>query len=128
MKVKISKWGNSLALRIPKQFTDELCLKAGSTVDLERRGSELAIEAAPRPAIPYYRLKDLLAQIEPGAEPPPFEDWGILPSEWPQDDWSDVAPSDEEWATHRREVEKRMADRRQGQRPKQDKGGDKRSR
>jgi hypothetical protein len=23
---------------------------------------------------------------------PTFEDWGILPSEWPAEDWSDIAP------------------------------------
>jgi antitoxin MazE len=97
MKVKVAKWGNSLGLRLPKQFADELGLKPGSTVDLEKDGSRLEIETAPRRKIPYYRLEDLLAQIKPGTVPPPFEDWGILASEWPQEDWSDIAPSDEEW-------------------------------
>jgi hypothetical protein len=27
---------------------------------------------------------------------PEFEDWGILPSEWPQEDWSDIAPKDDQ--------------------------------
>lgn len=97
MKVKIAKWGNSLGVRLPRQFVDQLGLKAGSSVELERDGSRLSLDTAPRRTIPYYRLEDLLAQIKPGSEPPPFEDWGILPSEWPQDDWSDIAPSDKEW-------------------------------
>lgn len=107
MKAKIAKWGNSLALRLPKQLVDELGLKPGSTVDLEKDGSRLAIETVPQRKIPYYRLEDLLAQIKPGTKPPPFEDWGILPSEWPQEDWSDIAPTDEEWEAEKKEVEKR---------------------
>lgn len=115
MKAKIAKWGNSLAVRLPKQFVDELGLKPGSTVDLEKDGSRLAIETAPQRKIPYYRLEDLLAQIKPGTQPPPYEDWGILPSEWPQDDWSDIAPTDEEWAAWKREAEKRIAEKRPAQ-------------
>ena len=104
MKIKIAKWGNSLALRLPKRYADELGLKPGSTVDLEKDGAKLAIDTAPRRKIPHYRLEDLLAQIKPGSVPP-YEDWGILPSEWPVEDWSDIAPSDEEWATWKKEAE-----------------------
>ena len=107
MKVKIAKWGNSLGVRLPKQFVDALSLKPGATVDLERDGSRLAIETIQARRIPHYRLADLLAQIPPGTEPPPFEDWGILPSEWPQEDWSDVAPTDAEWAAHVRDAKSR---------------------
>ena len=42
-------------------------------------------------------LEDLVAEARrlwPENEPP-FEDWGILPSEWPDEDWSDIAPRDE---------------------------------
>jgi antitoxin MazE len=97
MKLKVAKWGNSLAVRLPKKVADELGLQPGSIVDLEKQGSRLAIETAQPGKIPHYRLEDLLAQIKPGMIAPPFEDWGILPSEWPVEDWSDVAPSDDEW-------------------------------
>jgi antitoxin MazE len=107
MKVKIAKWGNSLGVRLPKQFVDALDLRPGTTVALERDGSRLAIETSPMRAIPRYRLEDLLAQVPAGTKQPPFEDWGILPSEWPQEDWSDVAPTDAEWAEHVREVKPR---------------------
>ncbi|MGV1014790.1 MAG: AbrB/MazE/SpoVT family DNA-binding domain-containing protein [Methyloceanibacter sp.] len=96
MKVKIAKWGNSLAVRLPKRLADELGLAPGKTVELEKQGSKLAIETAASPKIPYYRLEDLLAQIKPGTEVPPLVDWGpdvgaeILPDE----DWSDIAPTD----------------------------------
>lgn len=95
MKAKVAKWGNSLAVRLPKYLAEELGLTAGTMVDLEKRGATLSIEPAGR-KIPHYRLEDLLAQIKPGDKSPPFEDWGILPSEWPQEDWSDIAPTDEE--------------------------------
>jgi antitoxin MazE len=104
MKAKIAKWGNSLAVRVPKPYAEELGLKAGSTVDVQKNGTQLAIETALRPKIPHYRLEDLLAQIKPGAKPPPLEDWGILETEWPAEDWSDVAPTDEEWEAWKREA------------------------
>jgi antitoxin MazE len=92
MKIKVAKWGNSLAVRLPKGFADELGLRPGDVVDLSKKGSKLAIETAQGRKVPRYRLEDLLAQIKPGTTPPPYEDWGILESEWPQEDWSDVAP------------------------------------
>lgn len=115
MKAKIAKWGNSLAVRLPKQIVDELGLKQGLIVDLERVGSRLSLQTAQERKIPYYRLEDLLAQIKPGTKPPAFEDWGILPSEWPQEDWSDVAPTDEEWQAHKWDVEKKAAEKPQRQ-------------
>ena len=105
MRVRIAKWGHSLAVRLPKRYADELGLKPGTTVDLEKEGTRLAIETAPQRRIPHYRLEDLLAQIKPGTVPPPFEDWGILPSEWPVEDWSDVAPTEREWNTWKREAQ-----------------------
>ena len=111
MKVKVAKWGNSLAVRLPKRLADELGLAPGKTVDIEKEGSRLAIETVSRRRIPEYRLEDLLAQIEPG-NVPAFEDWGILPSEWPNEDWSDVAPTDAEWDVWKREAEEQRALRR----------------
>ena len=108
MKVKVAKWGNSLAVRLPKHLADELGLAAGKTGDLEKRGTKLSIETAVR-KIPQYRLEDLLAQIKPGDKPPPFEDWGILPSEWPVEDWSDIAPTDAEWEKWKKEAEVKRA-------------------
>jgi hypothetical protein len=87
-------------------------LVPGREVELQRDGTRLTIETEPARKIPRYLLEDLLAQIEPGQKPPPYEDWGILPSEWPQEDWSDVAPTDAEWETWKREAEKRGALRR----------------
>ena len=96
MKVKIAKWGNSLAVRLPKRLADELGLEHGKTVELLRQGSKLVVETATAPKIPHYRLEDLLAQIKPGDKPSPFEDWSAVEVPWPDEDWSDIAPSDEE--------------------------------
>src|SRR3989337_1918297 len=98
MKVKIAKWGNSLAVRLPKRLADELGLEPGKTVDLQKQGSTLTLAPAAEPKIPYYRLEDLLAKIKPGPEPPPLVDWGpdVGAEILPDDDWSDIAPTDEE--------------------------------
>ena len=97
MKVKVAKWGNSLAVRLPKRLADDLGLRPGAVVDLNQDGSRLAIETAPDRKIPRYRLEDLLAEMDRlGPEnQPKFEEWGILPSEWPEEDWSDIAPKDD---------------------------------
>jgi antitoxin MazE len=107
MKLKVAKWGNSLAVRLPKRYADELGLKAGSRIDLQKKGTKLAIETALQPKIPRYRLEDLLAQIKPGQKPPPFQDWSAVETPWPDDDWSDIAPTDEEWAAMKREAEEK---------------------
>ena len=43
MRVHIQKWGNSLAVRIPKQFSKALNIKAGSSVMLDTKDDSLLI-------------------------------------------------------------------------------------
>lgn len=62
MRVRVQKWGNSLALRIPKSFAAETDLESGSQVDLTLEGGRLIITPQPEPGI---RLQDLLAEITP---------------------------------------------------------------
>ena len=104
MKTKIAKWGNSVGVRFPKPLAEDLGLTPGREVELRQNGSQLTIETKSSRKIPRYRLEDLLAQIKPGQTPPPFEDWGILPTEWPAEDWSDVAPTDAEWEAWKKEA------------------------
>jgi len=110
MKVKIAKWGNSLAVRLPKKLAEDLDLAPGKTVELGKQGAKLTIEPV-APKIPYYRLEDLLAQIKPGTEPPPLVDWGpdvgaeILPDE----DWSDIAPAGEDMGIVRGEKKRKRS-------------------
>jgi antitoxin MazE len=111
MRVKLAKWGNSLAVRLPKHVADELVLAPGQSIDLHKEGTRLVIETVPNRKLPRYKLEDLVAQMKP-ADAPPYEDWGILSSEWPVEDWSDIAPSDDEWAAWKQEAEERGALRR----------------
>lgn len=60
MQTRVQRWGNSLALRIPKALADEAGLKDGSAVHLTLRDKQLVIEAlVQEPLI----LDNLLAQI-----------------------------------------------------------------
>ena len=62
MITKILKWGNSLGLRIPKSFAEEVQVSEGSTVDLVLRNGQLIIRVV---ECNDYHLDDLLSQITP---------------------------------------------------------------
>lgn len=96
MRAKISKWGNSLGVRLPKALAEETGLREGQVVELSVNGS--GFDVRPGAAVPRFTLEELIAEMDRlGPENrPPFEDWGILPSEWPDEDWSDIAPKDKE--------------------------------
>lgn len=60
MKLKVQKWGNSLALRIPKALAIEANVASGSTVDMSLSNGELKI----RPVEDQeYSLDELLSGI-----------------------------------------------------------------
>ena len=62
MKTRIQKWGNSLALRIPKPFAEESNLHEDSAVDVTVRSGKLVVVAV---AEPQLSLDDLVAKITP---------------------------------------------------------------
>ncbi len=43
METKISKWGNGLAIRIPKHLAESYKIGEGSRVDLESEGDKITI-------------------------------------------------------------------------------------
>jgi antitoxin MazE len=43
MQTKVQRWGNSLAVRIPKAFADDLGLAENSSVALSRRDRDLIL-------------------------------------------------------------------------------------
>lgn len=50
MKTRVQKWGNSLALRIPKSFADEAGLQVNAPVELSLIKGKLVIQpVAPLP-------------------------------------------------------------------------------
>ena len=60
METRIQKWGNSLALRIPQPFANQIGLEPNSPVELSLRGAELVIVPVKSPVL---KLDDLLAQV-----------------------------------------------------------------
>lgn len=61
MQTRIQKWGNSLALRIPKSFAVESHLDANTLVDVSMQDGKLVIT----PVEAEATLESLLAQITP---------------------------------------------------------------
>jgi antitoxin MazE len=62
MKLRIQKWGNSLALRIPKSFAAETKIEQNTEVDLIITDGKLVVSPV---IVPEWTLEDLLAGISP---------------------------------------------------------------
>ena len=60
MRTRIQKWGNSLALRIPKSFATEVGLQRETTVEVSLAEGKLVITPV---AKPQPTLKQLLAKV-----------------------------------------------------------------
>jgi antitoxin MazE len=60
MRVSVQKWGNSLALRIPKSFAIESKIAKGSSVDLSLVEGKIIVSLA---TSKQYKLKELLAGV-----------------------------------------------------------------
>jgi antitoxin MazE len=61
MRTRIHRWGNSLALRIPKAFAAEASLKEESVVDIKVVNGKLVVASV---ADPEVTLDKLLADVE----------------------------------------------------------------
>ncbi|MGI8542372.1 MAG: AbrB/MazE/SpoVT family DNA-binding domain-containing protein [Aridibacter sp.] len=59
MKVQVQKWGNSLALRIPKSFAVETDISNGSTVEITIENGQINL----RPVQKEETLEELLEGI-----------------------------------------------------------------
>lgn len=71
VRTHVSKWGNSLAVRIPKAFTADAGLEAGDQVEITLEGGRIVITPVGR----EYRLGELVDGIT--ADNRPAEtDWG----------------------------------------------------
>jgi antitoxin MazE len=58
MKVQVQKWGNSLALRIPKSFAVETGIENGSTVEVTLEKGAIVM----KPVREGINLEDLLSE------------------------------------------------------------------
>ncbi len=60
MQTRIQKWGNSLAVRIPKAFVSEINISYGTSVDITVDKGRIIIDPNVRHE---YRLEDLLSDV-----------------------------------------------------------------
>ncbi len=60
MRTTIQRWGNSLAVRIPKTLAEETAFGEGDAVDVRADDDRIVVE---RPQMRQYRLRDLLAGV-----------------------------------------------------------------
>ena len=60
MRTRVQKWGNSLALRIPKSFADEVGLEKETTVDVSLADGTLVITPIVKPK---PTLQQLLSKV-----------------------------------------------------------------
>jgi antitoxin MazE len=69
MRARVSKWGNSLAIRLPQAAVKSLRVHEGEQVELSIKGDRLEIRATR----PRYRLADLISEITPDNQPEPMD-------------------------------------------------------
>ena len=58
-KTHVSRWGTSLAVRIPKAIVEQWGIQEGSAIEMVSRGSEVVLRKQP------YDLAAILAGITP---------------------------------------------------------------
>jgi antitoxin MazE len=63
MQTQVKKWGNSLALRIPKTFAEEIAIAANTAVEISIVEGNLIVTPLSKPET--YTLDNLLSQITP---------------------------------------------------------------
>jgi antitoxin MazE len=74
-KITVGKWGNNLAVRLPKEIANAVGLTEGSAVEIEARSRDIVI----RPAAPRFTLDKLFRGKTPAqwrAEYADAFDWG----------------------------------------------------
>ena len=59
METKVQKWGNSLAIRIPKSYAKDIDINQGSVIDILKENDSIVL----KPKRKKEKLSDLLSQI-----------------------------------------------------------------
>lgn len=73
MQVRLTRWGNSLGMRIPKEMTRRLGLSDGARVEVEADRGRIVISVAR----PRSVLSELVAGMTPAAVSDAF-DWAMV--------------------------------------------------
>ncbi len=71
--MQVQKWGNSAAVRLPKDLLNQVNWKIGDTLQPEIRDGEIILKAARRPR---YQLQDLLNEMKDSQRD---ESWETMP-------------------------------------------------
>jgi antitoxin MazE len=71
MLVQVSRWGNSLGLRLPRSLAQQIGVAEGAKVEVVAEGDRIIVRAAR----PRWRLDELLVNVTPEAMAEAF-DWG----------------------------------------------------
>lgn len=69
----LAKWGNSLAIRLPKKIINAQLLREGDAVEIESSGETIVIKKVSPPK--HYNLKDILGCFSKSTDEPEV-DWG----------------------------------------------------
>jgi antitoxin MazE len=64
--VKVVKWGNSLAIRFPKEIVDILQLKEGQQIDIRRADLDTGKKKKPLSRAIRARLRKYEGKLPPG--------------------------------------------------------------
>lgn len=59
MEIHLKKWGNSLAIRIPKAFLEQAKLREGMPVEIYMKGDSIVLSPV------EFTLQELLKNIKP---------------------------------------------------------------
>ena len=70
MQVRVSRWGNSLAIRLPKAAVASLEVREGEPIDLAIEGKRVVLRASR----PRYTLEELVAAMRPEHAPEVLDD------------------------------------------------------
>jgi antitoxin component of MazEF toxin-antitoxin module len=62
MATTVATWGNSLAVRLPRNVVAEAQLREGARLEVRVEGARVVLT----PARLRYQLEELLAQMKPG--------------------------------------------------------------
>ena len=71
MQVHVSRWGNSLGVRLPKELARRLGIGEGSRLDVREERDRIVLSTGR----PVYTLEELLVGMTPEAMHEAF-DWG----------------------------------------------------
>ncbi|HVA36426.1 MAG TPA: AbrB/MazE/SpoVT family DNA-binding domain-containing protein [Candidatus Dormibacteraeota bacterium] len=76
MQVTVSRWGNSLGIRVPKIVADDLHLTEGAIIDIEPLDGGYVLRPAARALVTRCSLAELVKQMGPAEREPREIDWG----------------------------------------------------